>query len=87
MRRNHRLTVLGVFVAMCLVLTACGSRRPLSDFVAASKGGQAGGNGIQSFGGSWHVVKGSGASHSGTTTGTTTTTSSSTSSTYSYPGY
>jgi predicted lipoprotein with Yx(FWY)xxD motif len=62
---------------------------PLYHFSADSKKGQANGQGIQSFGGTWHTVKvTTHTSHSSTSTTTPTTstsTSTSTSSTYSYP--
>ena len=59
---------------------------PLYRFGGDKGTGQVTGNGIKSFGGTWHVVK-TGAGNSHTTTATTTTTTS-TSSTYSYPsGY
>ena len=63
--------------------------RPLYRFsLDHNKKGQATGQGIQTFGGTWHVVKVSThSSHSTTTTTSTTsmTTSTSTTSTYSYP--
>jgi predicted lipoprotein with Yx(FWY)xxD motif len=71
--------------------------RPLYRFAGDSAKGQANGQGIMSFGGTWHAVRvGAAASGSTHTTSTTTTTSSkttstttatSTSSTYSYPAY
>jgi predicted lipoprotein with Yx(FWY)xxD motif len=60
--------------------------RPLYHFSLDKKKGQAVGQGIKTFGGTWHVVKTSASKHS--TTHTTTSmsqTSTSTSSTYSYP--
>jgi len=57
---------------------------PLYHFFADKHAGADGGNGIASFGGTWHVVK---ESTSSKTTTTTTTTSTTTSSPYSYPGY
>jgi predicted lipoprotein with Yx(FWY)xxD motif len=58
---------------------------PLYMFAEDSGKGQANGQGIKSFGGTWHVIATSSSKHDTTTT--TTTTSSTTSSTYSYPGY
>lgn len=67
---------------------------PLYRFAGDSGRGQTHGQGIQSFGGTWHVARASAApvstgSGSGTTTTTTTSTSTSTStsSMYSLPGY
>lgn len=59
---------------------------PLYTFANDSKRDAASGEGINGFGGIWHVVKGPGGSASGNnSTGTTTTTSSTTTSPY--PGY
>jgi predicted lipoprotein with Yx(FWY)xxD motif len=52
---------------------------PVYHFSGDSSAGQANGNGIKSFGGTWHAVKASGSSKSTTTTTTSTTSS------YSYP--
>jgi predicted lipoprotein with Yx(FWY)xxD motif len=61
---------------------------PLYHFFLDKHKGSDGGNGIMSFGGTWHVVKESSSSKSTTTTTTSTTTSTTTtSSPYSYPGY
>lgn len=62
---------------------------PLYRFSLDAHAGQATGEGIKSFGGTWHVVK-TGAAKSSTTTTTTTstmpgTTTTSTTSTYTYP--
>lgn len=57
--------------------------RPLYRFSFDKTKGSAGGNGIKSFGGTWHVVKEGGSSKSTQTT-TTTTTSSTSSSPYPY---
>jgi predicted lipoprotein with Yx(FWY)xxD motif len=59
---------------------------PLYMFAEDSSKGQANGNGIKSFGGTWHVIATS-ASKQDTPTTTTTTSSTTTSSTYSYPSY
>ncbi len=56
---------------------------PLYRFSGDTHKGSTAGNGIPSFGGTWHVVKESTSSK----TTTTTTTSTTTSSPYSYPGY
>ena len=56
---------------------------PLYHFSGDTHKGSTVGNGIVSFGGTWHVVKESTSSKTTTTTTTTTTTSSP----YSYPGY
>ena len=59
---------------------------PLYRFSLDAHAGQATGQGIKSFGGTWHVVK-TGAAKASTTTTTTTTTmppSTSTTSTYTY---
>ncbi len=47
--------------------------RPLYRFSPDTHAGQANGNGIKSFGGTWHVVKESGAKTATTTTATTST--------------
>lgn len=60
--------------------------RPLYRFSGDSRKGSAAGQGLMSFGGTWHVVKES-RSSSGTTTTTTTTSTTTSSSPYSYPGY
>jgi predicted lipoprotein with Yx(FWY)xxD motif len=61
---------------------------PLYTFAEDQGKGQANGNGIKSFGGTWHVLTTSTAKHTPTTTTTmSTTTSSTTTSTYSYPIY
>ena len=61
---------------------------PLYHFSLDKHKGSVGGNGLMTFGGTWHVVKGSSSSKSTTTTTTSTTTSTTTtSSPYSYPGY
>jgi predicted lipoprotein with Yx(FWY)xxD motif len=61
---------------------------PLYNFKPDKKG-QAAGNGIKSFGGTWHVIavgkKSGGTPTTTTTTSTTTTSSSTTTSTYTYP--
>lgn len=57
---------------------------PLYTFVEDKHRDDATGQGIHSFGGTWHVVGASGGKGGGTTT-TTTKTSTSTSTTYSYP--
>jgi predicted lipoprotein with Yx(FWY)xxD motif len=62
---------------------------PLYTFAGDSGKGQANGNGIKSFGGTWHVIATS-ASKQGPPTSTMTmtmTTTQSTTSTYSYPAY
>jgi predicted lipoprotein with Yx(FWY)xxD motif len=59
--------------------------KPLYMFSGDKKKGQANGNGIKSFGGTWHVIATS-ASKQDTPT-TTTTTTQTTTSTYSYPSY
>jgi predicted lipoprotein with Yx(FWY)xxD motif len=59
---------------------------PLYMFAEDSGKGQANGNGIKSFGGTWHVIATSAAKQDTPTT-TTTTTTQSTTSTYSYPVY
>lgn len=66
--------------------------RPLYRFGGDTGKGSAAGQGIVSFGGTWHVVKAAGGrTTTSTTTSTSTSTSASTStsttSTYSYPGY
>jgi predicted lipoprotein with Yx(FWY)xxD motif len=65
--------------------------RPLYRFSGDSGKGQAAGQGIKGFGGTWHVVSTAATSRSGSGTSTTTTstktTTTSTSSTYSYPAY
>ena len=62
---------------------------PLYRFSGDSKRGQAMGDGIKSFGGTWHVIKVSGSSGSGTPGGggTTSTGTTSTGTTPTYPGY
>lgn len=65
--------------------------RPLYRFSGDSGKGQAHGDGISSFGGTWHVVKAGtasgGATHTTTTSTSTTTTTTSTSSPYTYRMY
>jgi predicted lipoprotein with Yx(FWY)xxD motif len=63
--------------------------RPLYRFAGDSGRGQTHGQGLQTFGGTWHVVKASAARSTGSAGGTTTTTTTSTttSSMYSLPGY
>ena len=51
MRRQHRVAMLVTLVA-CLILTACGSRRPMSDFVAAGSAANGGTQTGQSANGS-----------------------------------
>jgi predicted lipoprotein with Yx(FWY)xxD motif len=61
---------------------------PLYMFAEDSGKGQANGNGIKSFGGTWHVIATSASKQDPpTTTTSTTTTTQSTTSTYSYPSY
>jgi predicted lipoprotein with Yx(FWY)xxD motif len=61
---------------------------PLYMFAEDSGKGQANGNGIKSFGGTWHVIATSASKQDPPTTTTTmTTTTQSTTSTYSYPSY
>jgi predicted lipoprotein with Yx(FWY)xxD motif len=59
--------------------------RPLYRFSADSHAGQANGQGIKSFGGTWHVVKTGAAKSSTTTTTTTMPGPTTTTSTYTYP--
>jgi predicted lipoprotein with Yx(FWY)xxD motif len=60
---------------------------PLYTFAEDSGKGQANGNGIKSFGGTWHVIATSASKQDPPTTTTTTTTTQSSTSTYSYPAY
>jgi branched-chain amino acid transport system substrate-binding protein len=66
-RRKHRVVML-ITLAACLILTACGSRRPMSDFVAAGTAANGGTQvGQTQNGGS--SVQGGSASGPATTTG------------------
>ena len=59
--------------------------RPLYRFSQDTHAGQASGQGIKSFGGTWHVVKTGSAKSAVTTTTTTSTMAPTTTSTYTYP--
>jgi predicted lipoprotein with Yx(FWY)xxD motif len=60
---------------------------PLYTFANDSKRDDASGEGINGFGGVWHVVKGPGGASSGSSSGMGTTTTTSSTTTSPYPGY